>query len=158
MSLRTCVVVKQMQSNPITWQAVRHIDGGELISLVVVGGGSLFLWTHGSCVATYCPHGLTLFFSEIGTLDSIEFHGTARFIEIGTLQVPWISIKFQGTARGIEIGKPQIPWNSMELLVPSKFAHSNFYGIPWNSMKLLVAAKFAHFNSTEFHGIPWNCS
>ena len=24
------------------------------------GGGSWFLWPHGSCVATYCPHGLSL--------------------------------------------------------------------------------------------------
>ena len=95
-------------------------------------------------------------------------------------------IEFHGTARVIEIGALQIPWNSMELLVSSKLAHSKFHGIPWNcschrnwrtsssmefhgtarvikisallvpwnSMELLVSSKLAHF---KFHGIPWNC-
>ena len=88
-------------------------------------------------------------------LSSMEFHGTSRVSEIGTLQVPW---------------------NSMELLLSAKLAHSKFHWIPWNSMELLVSAKLAHHringipwnfschqnwctpSSMEFHGIPWNFS
>ena len=64
------------------------------------------------------------------------------------------SIEFHGTARVIEIGALQVPWNSMELLVSAKLAHSKFHGIPWicsykrnwcnpSSMELLVSG-------------PWN--
>ena len=41
-------------------------------------------------------------------------------------------MEFHGTARVIEIGALEGPWNSMELLVSSKLAHSKFHGIPWN--------------------------
>ena len=44
----------------------------------------------------------------------MEFHGTARVIEIGAPQVP---IEFHGTACDIKVGAPQVPWNSV---------------IPWN--------------------------
>ena len=44
------------------------------------------------------------------TLSSMEFHGTARVIEIGAPKVPWNS----GTALVIEIGALLVPWNSME--------------------------------------------
>ena len=65
----------------------------------------------------------------------MEFHGTARVIEIGTLLVPWNSMKllvlaklahpkFHGIARVSEIGAFQVPWNSMELLVSAKLTHS----------------------------------
>ena len=54
----------------------------------------------------------------------MEFHGTARVIEIGALLVPWNSMEFHGTAHVSEIGAPEVPWNSMELLVSSKLAHS----------------------------------
>ena len=101
--------------------------------------------------------------------------------------IPWNSMEFHGTSRVSEIGTLQVPWNSMELLVSAKLAHSKFHGIPWNcscqrnwrtqssmefhgtslvseigtlqfpwnSMELLVSAKLAH---SKFHGIPWNCS
>ena len=59
-------------------------------------------------------------------------------------------MEFHGTARVIEIGAPKVPWNSMELLLSSKLAHSWFHGIPWNSMELLVSAKLAH---SKFQGI-----
>ena len=97
--------------------------------------------------------------------------------------IPWNfgsghnSMEFHGTARVIEFGALQVPWNSMLLLVSAKLAHSKFHGIalicschrnwpnrssmgfhgttcvieigalhvPWNSMELLV--------SMEFHGI-----
>ena len=77
--------------------------------------------------------------------SSMEFHGTVRVIEIGTLQVPWNSmdcscqrnrrmsssmefyrtargseigaLQFHGTARVSEIGALWVPWNSMELPV-----------------------------------------
>ena len=39
------------------------------------------------------------------TPSSMEFHGTSRVIEIGTLQVPWNSMEFHGTSRVIEIVK-----------------------------------------------------
>ena len=86
--------------------------------------------------------------------SSMEFHGTARVIEIGALLIPWNSMEFQWTARVIEIGALQVPWNSMELVMSSKLAHFKFHGIPWNYLELLVSAKLAHSN---FHGIPWNC-
>ena len=45
----------------VTWQQF-VIGGGAHISGRGwwPGDGSWFLWTHGSCVATYCPHGLSL--------------------------------------------------------------------------------------------------
>ena len=58
------------------------------------------------------------------TPNSMEFHGTARVIEIGALQVPWNSMEFHGTIRVIESGAFPIPRNSMELLVSSQLAHS----------------------------------
>ena len=38
------------------------------------------------------------------TLSSMEFHGTARVIEIGALLVPWNSMEFHGTSRVSKIG------------------------------------------------------
>ena len=49
------------------------------------------------------------------TPSSMDFHGTARVMDIGALQVLWNSMEFHGAARVSEIGSPQIPWNSMEL-------------------------------------------
>ena len=101
---------------------------------------------------------------EVNKINSTEFHGTARVIEIGALQVPW---------------------NSVELIVSAKLAHSKFHGIPrncpcqrnWrtpssmefhgtprvseigalqiprNSLELLVSAKLTHSSSMEFHEI-----
>ena len=54
----------------------------------------------------------------------MEFHGTARVIEIGGPQ---------RTAFVSEIDALQVPWNSMELLV----------SVPWNSME-----PFLLFNGT----------
>ena len=106
------------------------------------------------------------------TQSSMEFHGTARVIEIGAPNfhgIPWNCSCHQ-------IGALLVPWNSMELLVSAKLAHSKFHGIPQNSMELLVSAKLEHSkfhgipwnfscqrnwrtpSSMEFHGIPWNCS
>ena len=48
------------------------------------------------------------------TSSSMEFHGTARVIEIGAPKVPWNSKEFHGTALVIEIGALLVPWNSME--------------------------------------------
>ena len=73
------------------------------------------------------------------TPSSMEFHGTARVIEIGALLVPWncschrnwrtpSSMEFHGTARVSEIGALQVPWNSMELPV----------SVPWNSIEHIV--------------------
>ena len=56
----------------------------------------------------------------------MEFHGTARVIEIGALHgIPWncscqrnwrilSSMEFHGISRVSEIGALQVPWNSME--------------------------------------------
>ena len=42
----------------------------------MAGGGSWFLWTHGSCVATYCPLGLSLwhclFWSDVHGLPQLS--------------------------------------------------------------------------------------
>ena len=48
------------------------------------------------------------------TPSSMEFHGTARVIEIGAPKVPWNSMKFHGTSLVIEIGALLVPWNPME--------------------------------------------
>ena len=61
------------------------------------------------------------------TSSSMEFHGTARVIEIGAPKVPWNSMEFHGTALVIEIGALLVPSNSMELLVSAKLAHSKFH-------------------------------
>ena len=82
----------------------------------------------------------------------MEFHGTARVIEIGALQVPWNSMQFHGTPSVSEIGAHQIPWDSMELLVSAKLTRSKFHGIPWNLFLL---------NGTIYtinYRIPWNLS
>ena len=74
------------------------------------------------------------------------------------------STEFHGTARVIEIGAIQVPWNSMELLLSAKLAHSKFHGIPW---KCSCQRSWRTSNSMEFHGtaiviefsallVPWN--
>ena len=72
----------------------------------------------------------------------MEFHGTARVVEIGAFQVPWNSMEFHGTARVIEIGALEVPWNSMELLV----------SVPWNSMEhfLLSNGTIGIINALSF--------
>ena len=73
-------------------------------------------------------------------------------------------MEFHGTARVIEIGAPKVPWNSMELLLSLKLAHSWFHGIPWNCSCL---QNWRILSSIEFHGtarvieigapkVPWN--
>ena len=62
----------------------------------------------------------------------MEFHRTARFIEIGALLVPWNSMEVDGTVYVSEIGALEVPWYSMELLVSTKLAHSQFHVIPRN--------------------------
>ena len=103
------------------------------------------------------------------TWSSLEFHGTARVIEIGALQVPWNSMELLVSAKLAHLKFLGIPRNFMELLVSAKLAHPSFHGIPWNcsiieigalevpwnSMELLVSSTLAH---SKFHGIPWNCS
>ena len=94
-------------------------------------------------------------------------------------------MEFHGTARVIEISALLIPRNPMELPLSAKLAHSKFHGIPWNcscqwnwrtpsSMEFHGTARVSEmgalqvpWNSTEFHGtariseigalqVPWN--
>ena len=76
-------------------------------------------------------------------------------------------MEFHRTARVMEIGAPKVPWNSMELLLSSKLAHSWFngiQGIPWNCS---CQRNWHILSSMEFHGtarvqeigalqVPWN--
>ena len=41
-------------------------------------------------------------------------------------------MEFHGTARVIEIGALQVPWNSMELLVSAKLAHPKFHAMEFH--------------------------
>ena len=73
-------------------------------------------------------------------------------------------MEFHGTARVIEIGAPEIPENSMELLVSAKLAHLKFHGNPWNcschrnwrtpsSMEFHRTARFIEIGTLQ---VPWN--
>ena len=92
------------------------------------------------------------------SMDSMEFHGTARISEIGSLQVPWNAMEFHGIAGVSEIGATQVPRNSMELLVSAKLAHLKFHGIPcsfhrnWRTPCSMEFHGAAGVSSMEFHG------
>ena len=64
-------------------------------------------------------------------------------------------MEFHGTARVIEISALLVAQNSMELLMSSKLAHLKFHGIPMNCS---CQRNWRTPSSMEFHGIPWNCS
>ena len=75
------------------------------------------------------------------TWSSMEFHGTARVIEISALQVPWNSMELLVS----------VPWNSMEPivcylmepLVSSIHWVLNWDRIPWNlSFQILIKIMF----------------
>ena len=75
------------------------------------------------------------------TRSSMEFHGTTRVIEIGTLQVPWNSMELLVS----------VPWNSMEPivcylmepLVSSIHWFLKWDRIPWNlSFQILMKIIF----------------
>ena len=85
----------------------------------------------------------------------MEFHGTARVIEIGTLKVPWNFMELLMSVKLAPFKFHGIAWNTMEMLVSSKLAHFQFHGIPWNCSCL---RNWRVPSSMEFHGIPWNCS
>ena len=84
------------------------------------------------------------------TPSSMEFHGTARVSEIGTLQVPWNSMELLVS----------VPWNSMdsffryllEPLVSSMHWVLKWYKIPWNlSFKILMKMVFNCAGWINFH-------
>ena len=67
----------------------------------------------------------------------MEFHETARVIEIGALQAPSKFMEFHGTAHVSEIGVLQFPlnlffYNLMKPIISSKLLVLNFDSIPWN--------------------------
>ena len=87
--------------------------------------------------------------------SSMEFHGTARVIEIGALQVPWNSTELLVSSK---LAHPKFDGIPLELLVSAKLAHFKLLGIPWNSVNCLCQRNWHTPSSIEFHGIPWNCS
>ena len=78
------------------------------------------------------------------------------------------SMEFHGTARVIEIGALQVPWNSMELHYVSKYLSKSLFSAHWNlfwsksSMELSPESHGIFLTTFEqhmwFHGIPWNLS
>ena len=104
----------------------------------------------------------------------MEFHETARVIEIRALLVPWNSMEFHGTAGVSEIATPQVPWNSMEFHGTARVIEIGALQVPWNSMEFHGTSRVIEIgtvqvlrNSMEFHGtaraseigaikFPWN--
>ena len=78
------------------------------------------------------------------TSNSMEFHGTARVIEIGAYLIPWNSMEFHGNARVIEISALLVPWNSMEFHGTAPVSEIGTFQVPWNFMELLVSVKLVH--------------
>ena len=85
------------------------------------------------------------------TPSSMEFHGTARFSEIGAPKVPRNSMEllychrnsmeFHGTARVSEIGAPKVPCNSMEFHGTACVYEIGALLVPWNSMEFHGTAR-----------------
>ena len=126
------------------------------------------------------------------TSSSMDFHGIPWNCSCHrNWRIPSsmeFSMEFHGTARVIEIGAPQAPWNSMgcanfDDTTSSMEFHRNSHGtwsapismaraVPWNSMAFhgtwsgpISMTRTVTWNSMEFHGtwsapmlmtIPWN--
>ena len=90
------------------------------------------------------------------TQSSMEFHGTSRVSEIGTLQVLWNSTEFHGTVHVNEIGALQVPWNSMEFHVTARVIEICALQVPWNSMEFHRTACNHNMKTLKFEVIAWN--
>ena len=86
------------------------------------GGGSWFLWTHGSCIAKYCPHGLSLWHRPFWwdpmrkRLANVTAHRELTVTKIVTASRDWAVIELWPSHDWAVIIL-KMPWLSCDLAV-----------------------------------------